>query len=93
MSIKISIIYPHFKALVNNQDIVEVNGNNIRECLEDLIAKFPAFRPIIFDDHGNLLYYINILHNNQSTHLDHDPLMKHVEDGDVIVITLLIAGG
>jgi len=93
MSIKISMIYPHLKALVNDQDIVEVEGNTIGQCLEDLITKFPALRPKIFDNSDDLLYYINILHNNQSTHLDPDPLKKHLRDGDEIAITLLIAGG
>lgn len=93
MSIKVIIFYPHLKALVNDQEFVEVAGDSIGQCLEDLVEQYPDIRPKIFDNNGNLMHFINIFHNRQSTHQDPNPLQIHVQDGDEIVISLLIAGG
>jgi hypothetical protein len=37
-----------------NRAIVEVNGDTVKECLDDLIALYPVFKEIIFDAQGAL---------------------------------------
>ena len=93
MGVKVMIHYPHLKELVNNQDMVEVNGRTIGQCLNDLVNQFPGVKTRIFDKHGKLLNFINIYQNKESTYNEKGPLAKPVSDGDEIAIILMIAGG
>ena len=93
MSIKVKFHYPHLKALVNNQDSVEVQGKTVGECLNNLVARFPDIQTRIFDNQMNLLHFIVIFLNGESTFHEPDPLAKPVRDGDDLSIALLIAGG
>ena len=93
MSVKVLMHYPHLKVLANDQDIVEVNGPTIGQCLDDLVNQFPDIKTRIFDKKGKLLNFINIYQNNESLYNEPDPLAKPVKDGDEIAIILLIAGG
>ena len=93
MSVTIKFHYPHLKALVNNQDSVEVHGKTVGECLHDLVARFPDIQTRIFDKNLKLLHFIVIFLNGESTFREPDPLAKPVSDGDNLSIALLIAGG
>ena len=93
MSIKVKFHYPHLKALVNNQDSVEVDGKTVGDCLHNLIARFPDIQTRIFDNDLKLLHFIVIFLNGESTYHEPDPLAKPVNDGDELSIVLLIAGG
>jgi len=72
-------------------DTVEVEGNNVGDCLEDLIRQFPDMRNALFDKKGKLLNAVEIYINQKSAYPDE--LAKPVKDGDDIHITLMLAGG
>ena len=93
MSVIVNFYYPHLKALVNNQDSVEVHGNTIGNCLHNLVARFPDIQSRIFDKKLNLLNFIVIFHNGETTFNEPDPLAKPVDEGDELSIVLLMAGG
>ena len=90
MSVKINVYYflPH---LTNDQEIVEVTGNTVGECLGDLIKKFPLSHEWLFGDDGDLRKYLDIFVNLVET--DPDDLSTPVNDGDEIHIVMHLTGG
>ena len=90
MGIRVNIHRTH-RHLSDGMDVVEVDGNSVGECLDDLVKRFPAMEKALFDKNGKLLNVIEIYHNLGSAYPDE--LARPVENGDVIHITLLLAGG
>ena len=94
MSIKVNIFTPDLLQATNNQKVVEVNGTTVGQCLNDLVKQFPDIGKGVFDEQGKLLTYIIIFVNGESIlTYSPDPLTKPVKDGDVLDISLMIAGG
>ena len=48
MSITIKLS-PSFYEYADNREAVEVEGATVRECLDDLIARFPVFKDLVSD--------------------------------------------
>jgi molybdopterin converting factor small subunit len=90
MSVKINI-HPSLLHLTDNQEVVEVNGNTVGQCLEQLVARFPELREWLFDKKGNLVKTIDIFVNQESAYPEE--LAKPVKDGDKLYIIMVIAGG
>ncbi len=90
MSINIRLHRTH-REFTDGLDTVEVQGNNVGDCLEDLIRQFPDMRNALFDKKGKLLNAVEIYINQKSAYPDE--LVKPVKDGDDIHITLMLAGG
>ena len=90
MSINLSIHRTH-RQFTDGLDSVEVEGNSVGNCLDDLIRQFPDMRNALFDKKGKLLNAIEIYINLKSAYPDE--LLKPVKDGDDIHITLMLAGG
>jgi len=90
MSIKIDI------SLLSNQytkgqQIVDVNGNTVGQCLDDLVKQFPSIKQGLYDENGKLHGYIDIYLNGESTYPE--LLAKPVKTGDKLHIIFLIGGG
>ena len=90
MSINVSIHRTH-RQFTDGLDSVEVEGNSVGKCLDDLIRQFPDMGNALFDKKGKLLNAIEIYINLKSAYPDE--LVKPVKDGDDIHITLMLAGG
>jgi len=90
VSINISIHRTH-RQFTDGLDIVEVQGNNVGDCLNDLIGQFPGMASALFDNKGKLLNAVEIYINQKSAYPDE--MVKPVKDGDDIHITLMLAGG
>ena len=90
MSIKINIS-PLLRQYTNNQQVVEVNGNTVGQCLDHLAKQFPRIKQWLFDKNGKVHSHIDIYVNKESTYPD--KLAKPVRDGDELHITFLIGGG
>ena len=90
MSINISIHRTH-REFTDGLDTVEVQGNNVGDCLVDLIRQFPDMRNALFDKKGKLLNAVEIYINQKSAYPDE--LVKPIKDEDDIHITLMLAGG
>lgn len=91
MSVKVKIFYPHLQQYTDNQEVVEVNGSTVGECLGDLVKQFPGIEKGIFDEHGQLINYVYFFINGKGTYPT--DLAKPVRDGDELTIALLLAGG
>jgi molybdopterin converting factor small subunit len=90
MSVKINI-HPFLSQHTNNQDVVEVNGSTVGQCLEQLVARFPELRPWLFEKSGKLNRLVEIYVNMESSYPEE--LAKPVKDGDELHIIVIISGG
>ena len=90
MSINVHIHKTH-RQFTNGLDVVEVEGNTVGNCLNQLVGQFPGIEKEIFDKKGNLRNIIEIYLNLESAYPDE--LAKPVKDGDDIHLTLILAGG
>lgn len=90
MSVRIRV-HPLLQELAEDQDIVEVEGKNVGECLWDIDKKFPGMAENLFDRNGKLLKHIEIFVNGKTAFPNE--LVTMVTDGDEISILMLLAGG
>ena len=83
----------YFRSLTNGQGVVEVHGDTVGQCLDELIKEFPGFQGRLLDGKGRLFKYIEIYVNRKSTYPDE--LAATVKTGDELYITVIIdiAGG
>ncbi len=90
MRVKINVRYflPH---LTDDHDVVEVSGNTIGQCLEQLITQFPKAKRWLFGKDGNISNFIDIYLNLESAYPNE--LTKPVKDGDEIQIVMRLSGG
>ena len=90
MSVEINI-HPALLSFTNNQDLVQVNGSTVGQCLEQLVARFPNVKERLFDKDGKLLSHVDLYVNGEGAYLEE--LAKPVNDGDELHIILMISGG
>jgi molybdopterin synthase sulfur carrier subunit len=90
VSVKINI-HPFLSQHTNSQDVVEVNGSTVGQCLEQLVARFPELRPWLFEKDGKLNRLVEIYVNMESSYPEE--LAKPVKDGDELYIVVIISGG
>ena len=90
MSVTIKI-HPFLSQHTNNQDMVEVNGRTVGQCLEQLVARFPELRQWLFERDGKLNRLVEIYVNMESSYPEE--LAKPVKDGDELYILVIISGG
>jgi molybdopterin synthase sulfur carrier subunit len=90
VSVKINI-HPFLSQHTNKQDVVEVNGSTVGQCLEELVARFPGLKPWLFEKNGKLNRLVEIYVNAESSYPEE--LAKPVKDGDELYILIIISGG
>ncbi len=88
----VTVKIPQFlEQFTGNERAIEVDGSTVGECLRNLVKKFPEAQKELFDKNDDILYYIDIYLNDESTYPD--TLAKPVEDGDEISVVLMLSGG
>jgi MoaD family protein len=75
----------------DSKEVVEIKGESVGQCLDDLLNQFPRIKEALFDENGNLSDYVGIYINGESVYPD--GLAKPVKDGDVLHIVPIISGG
>ena len=90
MSIKVNI-NPLLFQYTNDNEVVEVNGETVGQCIDRLIEQFPDIKQVLFGKNGKLLSYVDIYVNKESAYPEE--LAKTVKDGDELHIAFTIAGG
>ena len=90
MGVRINIL-PYVRHLTNGQTLVEVKGNTVGECLDNLTKQFPGIEAVLFDDSGELLNYIDVYINGESAYPEN--LTRLVKEGDELYILPVIDGG
>jgi molybdopterin converting factor small subunit len=85
------VMHPFFAEHVKGEQVIEVEGKNVGECLAALIEHYPPIENKLFEKKGKLRGYLEIYVNGKSTfpkELDHP-----IVDGDEIRIIVFGAGG
>jgi len=91
MGIKVRIPAP-LRRLCEGKEIVEVEGKNLLEALEDLEKKYPGFKERLFEANGELRRFVNIFVNAEDIRFL-SGLNTPLKDGDEVSIIPAIAGG
>jgi molybdopterin synthase sulfur carrier subunit len=79
------------RRFTNDQEIIEVDGTTVGECLKKVVKQYPAMESSIFAKNGKLSNVVEIYLNLQSAYPNE--LAKQVKDGDDIHVTMMLAGG
>jgi molybdopterin converting factor small subunit len=90
MGVKVNL-HLTLRRYTNGQEVVEVEGKTVGECLRNLVEMFPDLGPNLFDKKGKLNNIVEIYLNLQSAYPNE--LVKPVKDGDEIHVTMMLAGG
>jgi len=90
MTVKIHLHKTH-RQHTAGKELVEVNGDTVGACLDDLVRRFPTIKQGLFDDKGRLRHNVEIYVNMESAYPDE--LAKAVKNGDEIHLTLILTGG
>lgn len=90
MAIKVEIPTPLREQAGGNAD-VEVAGATVGAALADLVKKYPALEPKLFQN-GKLRPYINVFLNDEDIRYL-DEMETAVRDGVVIALIPAVAGG
>jgi molybdopterin converting factor small subunit len=90
VGVKINI-NPSMTHMTEGQEVLEVEGTTVGECLQQLVARFPDTRNWIFGKDGKLNDVLDIYVNLESSYPEE--LAMKVRDGDEIHIISQVAGG
>jgi len=90
VSVKLHIHKTH-RQYTDGNDVVEVEGSTVGECLKALINKYPGMQEALFDKKGKLLNIVEIYVNGESAYPNE--LAGTVQDGDDIHLVFFLAGG
>ena len=90
MAVKINL-HLTLRQFTNGQEMIEVDGKTVGECLKNMVKKYPAMEPSIFGKNGKLSNIVEIYLNLQSAYPNE--LARPVKDGDDIHITMMLSGG
>jgi molybdopterin converting factor small subunit len=73
------------------QDVVEVRGTTVGECLNQVVKRFPTMKKQLFTPTGKL--FDNVLISVNGTSAYPEQLAKPVKEGDELKIVFMISGG
>lgn len=90
MSVKINIP-SYLQRYTNDQEVVEVKGSSVNECINHLAKQFSDMRKMLFAKDGRMLDYVSIYCDGEFTYADE--LTKAVKDGDELNIMYILGGG
>ena len=80
------------KFYVDNQTEFEVNGSTVSELVDNVLIRYPALKPHLFDSTGGLRRHFNIFVNG--VHLrDLNGMETPLKEGDKVILMASAAGG
>jgi molybdopterin converting factor small subunit len=91
MSTKV-IISPLLQEYYNVPDTLEVTGNTVGQCLDDLIKQYPESRDWLFDQSGLIKVLISI-NNVETVAFDKKGLDRILKADDELQIFAVFGGG
>jgi len=77
--------------IADGRAVLEVNGDTVGQCLEQLAARFPNLKKKLFEKNGALSRILEIYVNGESIYPDE--LATAVKDGDELDTVMRISGG
>ena len=90
MSVKVRFA-PFLRHFTGGQELVEVSGSTVGDCLEELEVQFPGIKWQLFEKPGELLEDLDIWVNGESAYPE--GLAKQLKDGDeILILPILFVG-
>ncbi|MCL4269433.1 MAG: MoaD/ThiS family protein [Anaerolineales bacterium] len=80
------------RAYTSGQSEVNVSGASIAEALTDLTAQFPAIKPHLFNEGGDLRPFVNLFVGEKNIR-DLQGVDTPINEGDRVMLIPSIAGG
>ena len=77
---------------VNGRSEVPVQGRSVGEAMESLMTQFPALRPHLTDNRGELRPFVNLFLGENNVR-DLQGLATPLEEGDKLLLIPSVAGG
>ena len=90
MSVRINIP-SYLQPYTDENEVIEVNGNTVGECLGHLIIQFPDIIKLVFQKDGRLLDYVSIYNDGDFRYADESA--QSVKDGDELHLLYILGGG
>jgi molybdopterin converting factor small subunit len=81
----------YLQPYMGGKEILVVEGNTVRECLNQLITQFPEMEKMLFNEKKILLDYISVFGAGEVAF--EDQIDNPVKDGDTLNILYVIGGG
>ncbi|MFV1974805.1 MAG: MoaD/ThiS family protein [Candidatus Scalindua sp.] len=91
MPVKVRIPTP-LRSLTSGSEEVTVEGNSIKEVIDNLETNYKGFKERLCDENGQIRRFINFYLNDEDIRFK-DNQETPVNDGDQISIVPAIAGG
>lgn len=85
------VVPPPYRGPTRGEAEIAVDGDTVRECLEEVEARYPGFAELIWAPEGKLHRFVRLFLNEQS--VDPAALDIPVQQGDEITLLAAIAGG
>lgn len=94
MKVRLKVLLPVLpEAMGSNELELEFPGETVNDLLEHLIARYGRkARQALHDEQGQLDQVIQILLNGEEW-VTHDQLDRALQDGDYLMVMLMLAGG
>lgn len=80
------------KFYVDNQSEFEANGSTVVELIDNILARYPALKPHLFDVNGELRRHFNIFVNGAHVR-DLNGMETNLREDDRVVLMASAAGG
>ncbi len=74
------------------QSEVQVSVNNVAEAIDELLKRYPALKPHLYNDQEQLRSFVNLFVNDDDIR-NLDGVQTPLRDGDRLMILPSIAGG
>ncbi len=87
MSVVVSIPQV-LRKYTNGQQVLEVTGDKVAKCLENLAIQFPGMKKKLYNDQGEIAHYFHLSVNGEKVSAE-----ESVQDGDELQIFVAVAGG
>jgi molybdopterin synthase sulfur carrier subunit len=91
MSVSVRIPTP-LRKLTENQEVVDGQGDTVREILDNLEKNYPGLKERVCDEQGSVRRFVNIFVNEEDIRFLQDTATV-VKSGDEVSIVPAIAGG
>ena len=90
MSVQVRL-HQYFQEMADGQEVVEGEGANVRELIDNLDSKFPGMKDHLLDRRGRLQGFVELFVNSDVVYPE--GTSRPVKDGDVVEILMIVAGG
>jgi sulfur-carrier protein len=80
------------KFYVDNQSEFAITGNTVAELIDNVVARYPALKPHLFESGGKLRRHFNIFVNGEHIR-ELNGLDTALKEDDKIILMVSAAGG